>query len=237
MESLNLFKKWGWFVVIILLLGSGTILICLNLVFPSVLSDDEKGVRLTYLLLLLLIVASTLFLKQQFQLFKMLRHFFIWISFGFLLFTAYTFRHDARYVVSRLFGELIPSHGTETEQGLSFPVSKGGHFFVVGKIRKTPVRFLVDTGASEVVLAPKDAKRIGYNIKSLDFSKSFSTANGRVFAAPITLDRITVGNIALENVSASINKTDMRHSLLGMTFLKRLSSYEFIEGKLILRPD
>ena len=45
-----------------------------------------------------------------------------------------------------------------------------------------------------------------------------------------------IGNIVLENVSASINKADMGHSLLGMTFLKRLSSYEFTEGKLILRP-
>jgi aspartyl protease family protein len=97
------------------------------------------------------------------------------------------------------------------------------------------VRFLIDTGASDIVLTPEDATRAGYDIASLDYGHLFATANGVGHGASSTLDRLAVGPLSLTNVAISINRTPMQASLLGMTFLTRLEAYEFRGGRLFLR--
>ena len=96
------------------------------------------------------------------------------------------------------------------------------------------LRFLVDTGASDVVLGPADARRLGFDVAALDYSRRYRTANGVVFGAPVTLDRVRVGPIALDDVRASVNGAEMARSLLGMSFLGRLKGYEVSDDVLTL---
>jgi len=95
---------------------------------------------------------------------------------------------------------------------------------------------LVDTGASTVVLKPADAERAGIDVKNLAFTAPVSTANGTAFAAPIRLRSIDVGGIVLEDIEALVTKPgSLNESLLGMSFLRRLRSYEFSGDFLTLR--
>jgi aspartyl protease family protein len=97
------------------------------------------------------------------------------------------------------------------------------------------VRFLVDTGASDIVLSPGDARRAGIEPESLKYDRPYATANGVGYGASVTLDRLEIGAISLSNVRVSVQQAEMGTSLLGMTFLRRLKSYAVQDRKLVLR--
>jgi aspartyl protease family protein len=111
-----------------------------------------------------------------------------------------------------------------------------GGFYLMGQVNGQAVRFLVDTGASEIVLSPADARRIGVDPASLVFDHPSETANGVGYAAPFVADSLAVGPIRLENVPVAINQAPMSSSLLGMSFLKRLESFRVSGRKLYLQP-
>lgn len=105
-----------------------------------------------------------------------------------------------------------------------------GHFFLHAMVNGVQIDFLIDTGASDIVLTPDDAKRLRFNRSSLDYSLSYETANGSVRAAPVTLREFRVGQLELYDLDAAVNEAAMNVSLLGMSFLERLSGYR-VEGQ------
>ena len=87
------------------------------------------------------------------------------------------------------------------------------------------VTFMVDTGATDVVLAPDDAQRIGIDPATLVFDQFAQTANGTVSGAAIRLDNLVIGSIEMNRLPATVNGADMSESLLGMEFLGRLRGW------------
>ncbi len=110
-----------------------------------------------------------------------------------------------------------------------------GHYYLAGTVNGKGVTFLVDTGASDVVLNISDAIRIGIDTESLHFTQQYQSANGLIWGAPYRLDFLKIGSFDFPDVLVSVNDADMGISLLGISFLERFSSYEFKEGKLYLR--
>ena len=86
--------------------------------------------------------------------------------------------------------------------------------------------FLADTGASHIVLSPADAQKLGIETEKLRFDRFYETANGTVRGSSIRIANLRTGEIHLREIGASVNEAEMRNSLLGMTFFKRLKSYE-----------
>ena len=119
-------------------------------------------------------------------------------------------------------------------RALTIRASAGGHFLIEADVDGTDIRFMVDTGATEVVLTPEDAARIGFDLRARHFTRQFNTAGGVVRAAPVTLRRLRIGQPVLRDVEAWVNEAPLFVSLLGMSFLKRLDGYEVKDGKLIL---
>ena len=109
-----------------------------------------------------------------------------------------------------------------------------GHFLIDADVERAKIRFLVDTGATMVVLSPEDARRAGLSEDRLNFSREVSTANGNVRVAPVTLKKFKVGQIVLRDVEAVVNSAPMRVSLLGMSFLRRLDGWQVKGDKLYL---
>ena len=100
----------------------------------------------------------------------------------------------------------------------------------------TSISMLVDTGASTVVLKQADAKKLGIDVAGLTYSVPVQTANGMAYAAPVRLRNLSVGPIVIPQVEALVAQTGtLKESLLGMTFLSRLRSYEFSGDFLTLR--
>jgi len=98
-----------------------------------------------------------------------------------------------------------------------------GHYHLTLGINGAPVRFLVDTGASDMVLTLRDAARAGLDRDALRFVGRALTANGTVETAPVTLDRVELGGIVDRNVPAQVSSGEMPGSLLGMRYLSRFA--------------
>ena len=93
------------------------------------------------------------------------------------------------------------------------------------------MRFVVDTGASDIVLSKADAGRIGIDPEELNYLGRAATANGETRTAFVKLDEIVVGNAVDHNVSAVVNEGAMSQSLLGMGYLQRWGRIEISGGE------
>ena len=115
-------------------------------------------------------------------------------------------------------------------------LAQNGHFLAEAEINGRSVDVLVDTGATVVALSYEDARKTGFRTASFDFKYPVSTANGVVKAAKVTIRRIVIDSIRIENVDAMIMPEGaLTGSLLGMSFLSRLDSYKVENGVLYLR--
>lgn len=125
-----------------------------------------------------------------------------------------------------------PAHGTSAQ----VLKAADGHYWADARIDGTVVRVMVDTGASVVVLTPADALRLGLRLKAGDFSATVITASGPVRAAPVALRAVAVAGARVEQVEALVVERGLPHSLLGMSYLGRLSSFSATPAGLTLRP-
>ena len=163
----------------------------------------------------------------------------LWVVIIGVLMVGYAFRRELVGVSDRVAANLGSGQGYEVEaetgRAPAFERANNGHFYVRADIGGTDVRFMVDTGASQVVLSPSDAKRAGINPPRSAFRGRVQTANGTVAVAPVRLDRITVGAITVRDVPALVHGRSLGQSLLGQSFLNRLDGYEVRDGRLILK--
>ena len=112
----------------------------------------------------------------------------------------------------------------------------GGHYIVTAHINKSDVSVLVDTGATVVALSYEDAEKIGLRPHTLDFDVPVATANGMVKAARAKLDRVEIDMVHVDDVDALVAPEGaMTGTLLGMSFLSRLSSFKSENGVLTLK--
>ncbi|ABD45157.1 clan AA aspartic protease, TIGR02281 family protein [Ehrlichia chaffeensis str. Heartland] len=127
---------------------------------------------------------------------------------------------------NKYFNKFFPNAATQNnkvnyvEGGVEFYRAKDGHFYIEAMIHGIPVNFLVDTGATDVVLSVEDAKRLKHHLKYLNKKKTYHTANGTVKALYVEISEMQVGKFVVNNVKASVNVSPMRTSLLGMSFLQ-----------------
>ena len=167
----------------------------------------------------------------------------VWAGFALVLVALYSFRDEFSAIGRRVAGELLPpgsaiNVATDGHLNRAVRIRKrpDGHFAIRGQVNGAQMTLLVDTGASSVVLKHADARKIGIDVNKLRFTVPVQTANGTSFAAPILLRNVTVGPITLNKVTALVSKPGaLDESLLGMSFLTRLRSYEFSGEFLTLR--
>lgn len=133
--------------------------------------------------------------------------------------------------ISRDFG---PTQAAFIDGRIEVGKGPDNHFRLTLRINNVPIEFLVDTGASQVVLTQADAARAGLDPDNLAYIGTAFTANGEVATAPVRLDRVELGDIVDTRVRASVNSGEMETSLLGMSYLSRFESIEIRQNLLIL---
>lgn len=117
---------------------------------------------------------------------------------------------------------------------IAIPRSPDGHYYVTLEINGEPVRFMADTGATNIVLSMDDARRLGIERESLLFLGEAMTANGPVRTARVTLPEVQLGPFSDESVPAYVNEAEMDLSLLGMEYLGQYH-VELSRDRMILR--
>ena len=111
-----------------------------------------------------------------------------------------------------------------------------GHFWAEAKVDGRAMRFLVDTGATAVSLSQVDAQRLGINTKTLDYKYKVITAMGETRAASVKLASVAVAGAQVRDVDALVVEKGLDTSLLGMSYLGRLSSFQATPRALVLNP-
>ena len=112
--------------------------------------------------------------------------------------------------------------------------SSDGHFYLTLQVNKIDIEFLVDTGATDLVLSPQDAIDVGLDFENLAFLNSAKTANGAVPIAYVRLQEVQLEEYIDKSVSAAVNSSKMNKSLLGMSYLDRYQRIEMSADSLKL---
>jgi aspartyl protease family protein len=217
-------QPWLWPLLILAIIG---LVFALARAFPGAVSTTDDWSRVAYSAGLLILLTAGAARIQRGMIRKHLRDIAIWVAIVAVLALGYAYRDVFEETGQRL--QLAFGGGTPVQTGereLVIPRDESGHFLVVGKVNGQAVRFMVDTGATDTVLSPADARRLGLDVDALDYGYKAETANGIGYAAATTVDRLEVGPIRADNFRLMVNKAPMSASLLGMSFLGDLDSYQ-----------
>ena len=192
------------------------------------MSGDEKAYFFLMLILLLFIGAGLLFGSRE-KLSTTLMQAAIWM----LVFCGVIIAYGFNDILKQQF---VPSQVVQNDG--EFEVMRGNdqHFHLTMLVNGMPIKFIVDTGASDIVLTQNDAKRAGIDMDSLAFLGRARTANGIVKTAVTLLDEVVLGNRVDRDIRASVNGGEMFNSLLGMSYLNRFSEISIRGDRLILKP-
>lgn len=233
-------KAW---LVLALLVGAGALLLLRG--DPELLSGMSTGDFVTIAVGLLLagVYIISLVNDGHTRPMQAMRYALTWLAIGFCLIAGYSYRQELATVANRVGGELLPSGqivSTETneegETAVRVRRRLDGHFAVRASVNGQSMTLMVDTGASSVVLKPADAERAGIDLGSLSYTVPVDTANGTTYAAAVRIRTLSVGPLLVRNVDALVARPgSVKENLLGMSFLRRLRSYEFANDYLTLR--
>ena len=191
--------------------------------------DPDAQARFFYLAILGGAVAIGLFARYRQRLGTMLQHVAIWV----LLFVGFTIAYGFK---DQLISQLYPGHGQMIgQEAIVLRRADDGHFYAEIKIDGTLVRFLVDTGATQIVLSQQDAAQIGFEVDKLSYILPANTANGQVMGAGVRLGRMQLGDFVDYDMRAVVNGGQLQDSLLGMAYLERFRSFEVQSDRLTLR--
>jgi aspartyl protease family protein len=226
-------RLWLWTCLMAAVAG---LVLALLRAFPEAMCTPQDWFSLAWGIGLLVLLSAGVFRARSALWSDHLRHVALWAGIVALLALGVTYRGELAGVGRRL--QVAFSGGDPVAMGeheIAVPQSQGGSFIVVAKVNGQRVRFIVDTGATGVVLSPDDARRIGVDMAGLRYTEVAETANGIGYGAPLTADRLEVGPIAMSDFKMSVNQAPMSASLLGMSFLRRLESFRVEDHKLVLR--
>jgi len=223
-------SRWIWLLVAAVLIG--VVALAAN-VAPGALDGKDRMLQLIYLCVILVALTGGLAARLQARPGTTLAHLGTWGVIFAALILIYSYRDQFGSLGARFSAELIPAQGVETgPKSIAFSAEADGHYHVYGAVDGSSVRFLVDSGASDIVLSPADARMLGMQPEYLDYTMIAQTANGTVRGAPIRIKTLKVGPIVMRDVPATVNEAEMPVSLLGMEFLRRLSAWGVQNGRL-----
>ncbi len=190
--------------------------------------DGYEIGRLTYLVLLGAALLMWFFTHNRQSLGKTVQQVMAWV-----------FIFIGVIALVGLWDDIRSTVGTTPQMAVSgdtieVPRAFDGHYYLPMLVNGEPITFLVDTGASQIVLNARDAQRVGIDLDQLNYLGRAATANGVVRTAPVQLDSLALGPIRDTGVSAWINEGDLDRSLLGMDYLHRFSNIQFADGRMIL---
>ncbi|MGR3322775.1 MAG: retropepsin-like aspartic protease family protein [Pseudooceanicola sp.] len=183
--------------------------------------------QLVYLVILAAAIGGYVVLAYRGRMGVMFRHAALWGLIFFGVVAAIGLWGDVRHT-------LMPVQRIDAGGVIEVPRSPDGHYYLTTRVNGTPLRMIVDTGATDIVLSHEDAEAAGIDLDGLRYFGRAATANGAVRIAPVRLNSIELGPVSDRNFSAFVSEGDMPASLLGMSYLQNFTRIEIENGALVL---
>jgi aspartyl protease family protein len=191
--------------------------------------EENDFSRLIYLSVLVVAILGSVLISRRGAYGKMFRQAGVWLLIFMGLVAIVASWQDIRQS-----GQTMSFQQSE-DSAIIIPKEIDGHFHLTVTINDRPIEFLVDTGASDIVLTRNDAARVGFDPNRLDYLGMANTANGTVRLATIRLETVRLGEFIDKNIRASVNKAPMEKSLLGMRYLSKFRAIEISNDQMILK--
>ena len=191
--------------------------------------EENDFSRLIYLSVLVVAILGSVLISRRGAYGKMFRQAGVWLLIFMGLVAIVASWQDIRQ------SGQTTSFQQSQDGAIIIPKEIDGHFHLTLTINDRPINFLVDTGASDIVLTRKDAARVGFDPNRLDYWGMANTANGTVRLAIIRLETVRLGEFIDKNIRASVNKAPMEKSLLGMRYLSKFRAIEISNDQMILK--
>ncbi|KAB7615824.1 TIGR02281 family clan AA aspartic protease [Amylibacter sp. SFDW26] len=188
---------------------------------------DDKA-HLFYMLILLVMVGGWFLYDRRETLSQSIQQALIWglIFVGVII--AYGFKDVFQ-------SQVFPSAAVQNGEGsITLSRANDGHFYATLAVNGQDIKFVVDTGATSIVLSKDDAQDIGIDVMNLNFLGQAYTANGVVDTASVKLNHITLGDITFYDMHASVNGGELFESLLGMDYINQFSEFKISGNTLTL---
>lgn len=195
--------------------------------------NEHERMHFIYLVLLIVLLAIRIFRNSTYGILRALKMSIMWLVILMSLLVLYHYRSAA---YSILKAQLFPSSPTLQYGDTAIEVHRAmnGHFMLDARVNGIPVRFMIDTGASDVVIPYSLALKAGLKPHEILFTDSIITANGRAFAAKGYVD-LEISNLAFRAVPVLITEQEDT-MLLGMSLLNKFKSINISEDALIMQP-
>lgn len=191
------------------------------------LSGDDFG-NLIYLVLLGSVIAFWFFTSARHSMNKVLQQMAVWALIFIGVIAAYGMWGDIRSTV--MPAQSVLQDGAKIE----LPRARDGHYYAVANVNSVPIRFVVDTGATGVVLRKADAQAAGIDPGSLAFLNEAMTANGPVRIATVRTESFGFEGAEIPGFRVDVNEGQMSQSLMGMRYLQTFEKIEISGGMLVL---
>ncbi|MEL7117454.1 MAG: TIGR02281 family clan AA aspartic protease [Pseudomonadota bacterium] len=191
------------------------------------MSGDDTA-QLIYLVLLGGVLAGYMVLAHRQNMGQMLRQALLWGLIFLGVIAGFGLWQDVS-------NDLLPRQTVYAEDArVEVPRSRDGHYHLTLQANGQPVDFVVDTGATDIVLTRADAARVGLDLDALVYSGLAQTANGTVRSARARVETLALGSLEDRNVTVWVNEGELFSSLLGMAYLQRFERIEIVDNTLIL---
>lgn len=194
------------------------------------LDQWDRGQAVYLIALLLFILLSSAVVRRN-GVGKTLSMLLVWL----VVIGVVAFAANRRDQLLSLLGEQEPVIMADGE-GVRLTARDDGHFWVRAKVNGETVLFLIDTGASDIVLSQAAAKRVGIETGDLSFDRPAMTANGMVRGAAVKLRTIEIGGILRSDMSATVTEGPLATNLLGMRYMRTLKGWRVDGPVLTLYP-
>jgi aspartyl protease family protein len=197
--------------------------------------NEDRAIDLIWAFGALILVGSAL-MARRIPFARAWRMALMWVLIFGVAFLLFAFRDDFGLVGQRLRAAIDPEAGIVSGETLRIPMSDDGHFWVRANVNGVEQRFLIDSGATTIVLSAEAAKAAGITSDEDQFASMVQTANGTVAAKRIRIDRLAVGPISRDSLAAITAPEFGDVNVLGMNFLSTLSGWGVERRTLILKP-
>jgi aspartyl protease family protein len=229
------------FWIVMAVIGVGLVLLMLNNSAGHTfgMNNNDFG-RLIWVGVLVMVIGASL-LRSGRPLGDMARNIGVWAALILVIIAGYQYRYELQDVASRVTAGLVPGSplalGVDNGRAtVTLDKAGNGHFEARILVNGTPVRTVVDTGATSTVLTAEDAQAAGFNPAALSYTIDVSTANGMARAATVRTDELAIGGIVRKDMTVMVAAPGMlEQSLLGMNFISSLSGFDVRGDRMILR--
>lgn len=229
------------FWIVMVVIGAGLILLMINNSAGRTFGiENHDFSRMLWFGTIATVIGASL-IRSGRPLGGMARSLGVWAAIALALIAGYQYRYELQDVASRVTAGFVPGSplalGVDNGHAtVTLDKADNGHFEARILVNGTPVRTVVDTGATSTVLTAEDAQAAGFNPAALSYNVDVSTANGMARAATVKTNEVAIGGIVRKNMSVMVAAPGMlEQSLLGMNFIGSLSGFDVRGDRMILR--